>query len=29
VYADEKKAQFYFERPYWERTQEEMKAAGF
>jgi hypothetical protein len=29
VYADEKKAQFYFEKPYWERTQEEMKAAGF
>lgn len=29
VYADERKAKFYFERPYWERTQEEMKAAGF
>jgi hypothetical protein len=29
VYADEKKAKFYFEKPYWERTQEEMKAAGF
>jgi hypothetical protein len=29
VYADEKKAAFYFEKPYWERTQEEMKAAGF
>jgi hypothetical protein len=29
VYADEKKAKFYFERPYWERTQEEMQAAGF
>jgi hypothetical protein len=29
VYADEKKAKFYFERPYWERTQEEMRAAGF
>jgi hypothetical protein len=29
VYADEKKARFYFERPYWERTHEEMKAAGF
>jgi hypothetical protein len=29
VYADEKKAKFYFEKPYWERTQEDMKAAGF
>lgn len=29
VYADEKKARFYFEKPYWERTSEEMKAAGF
>lgn len=29
VYADEKKAKFYFEKPYWERTREEMKAAGF
>lgn len=29
VYADEAKARFYFERPYWERTPEEMKAAGF
>ena len=29
VYADEKKAKFYFAKPYWERTQEEMKAAGF
>jgi hypothetical protein len=29
VYADEKKAKFYFEKPYWERTQGEMKAAGF
>ena len=29
VYADEKKAKFYFEKPYWERTAEEMKAAGF
>jgi len=29
VYADEKKARFYFEKPYWERTPEEMKAAGF
>ena len=26
VYADESKARFYFERPYWERTPEEMKA---
>ncbi len=29
VYADEKKAHFYFEKPYWERTPDEMKAAGF
>src|SRR3990172_1510237 len=29
VYADETKAKFYFEKPYWERTAEEMKAAGF
>jgi hypothetical protein len=29
TYADEKMAKFYFEKPYWERTQEEMKAAGF
>lgn len=29
VYADDKKAKFYFEKPYWERTREEMKAAGF
>jgi len=29
VYADEKKAKFYFEKPYWERTQEEMRTAGF
>ena len=29
VYADEQKAKFYFEKPYWERTQEEMRAAGF
>ena len=29
VYADEVKARFYFEKPYWERTPEEMKAAGF
>jgi hypothetical protein len=28
VYADEKKARFYFEKPYWERTPQEMKAAG-
>lgn len=28
-YADEKMAKFYFEEPYWERTQEELKAAGF
>lgn len=29
VYADETKARFYFEKPYWERTPEEMRAAGF
>ncbi len=29
VYADAAKARFYFEKPYWERTPEEMKAAGF
>jgi hypothetical protein len=29
VYADEQKARFYFEKPYWERTDAEMKAAGF
>jgi len=29
VYADDTKARFYFEKPYWERTPEEMKAAGF
>ena len=29
VYLDEKKAKFYFEKPYWERTKEEMQAAGF
>lgn len=29
VYADDAKARFYFEKPYWERTPEEMKAAGF
>lgn len=29
VYADEARARFYFEKPYWERTPEEMKAAGF
>ena len=28
VYADEKQAKSYFEKPYWERTQEEMRAAG-
>jgi hypothetical protein len=28
VYADDTKARFYFEKPYWERTPEEMKA-GF
>jgi len=29
VYADEKKAAFYFEKPYWERTPAEMQEAGF
>lgn len=29
VYADETKARFYFEKPYWERTREEMRASGF
>lgn len=29
VYADETKARFYFEKPYWERTPQEMKTAGF
>lgn len=29
VYADESKAKFYFEKPWWERTAAEMKAAGF
>ena len=29
VYADEAKARFYFAKPYWERTPEEMRAAGF
>ena len=29
IYADEAKARFYFEKPYWERTPEQMKAAGF
>lgn len=29
VYADETRARFYFEKPYWERTPEEMKAIGF
>jgi hypothetical protein len=28
-YADDAKARLYFEKPYWERTPEEMKAAGF
>lgn len=28
VYADEAKARFYFEKPYWERTPEEMKVGG-
>ena len=28
TYADEQKARFYFERPYWERTPEEIRAAG-
>ena len=29
VYGDGTKARFYFEKPYWDRTSEEMKAAGF
>lgn len=29
VYADETKARFYFEKPYWERTPEEMRAGRF
>ncbi len=29
VYADESKAKFYFEKPYWERREAELKAAGF
>lgn len=29
VYADESKAKFYFEKPYWERSEAELKAAGF
>ena len=29
VYAEETKARFYFEKPYWERTPAEMRAAGF
>ncbi len=29
VYADEAKAKFYFEKPYWERTEAELKTAGF
>ena len=29
VYADDARAQFYFDKPYWERTPEEMRAAGF
>ena len=28
VYADDTKARFYFEKPWWERAPEEMKAAG-
>lgn len=28
-YSTEKQAQFYFEKPYWERSAEEMKNAGF
>jgi len=28
VYADEAKARFYFEKPYWERTLEKMKTGG-
>ena len=29
VYADESKAMIYFEKPYWERSEAELKAAGF
>lgn len=29
VYADSTKAKFYFEKPWWERTPAELKAAGF
>lgn len=29
VYADEARARFYFAKPYWERSKEEMRAAGF
>jgi hypothetical protein len=29
VYADQSKARFYFEKPYWERSEAELKAAGF
>jgi hypothetical protein len=29
VYADEAQARFYFEKPYWERTDAELEAAGF
>jgi hypothetical protein len=29
VYGDERKARFYYDKPYWERTPDEMKAAGF
>ena len=28
-YTEEAKAKFYFEKPYWERTAAELKAAGF
>ncbi len=29
IYADEKQARFYFEKPFWERSVDEMRAAGF
>lgn len=29
VYADEARAKYYFDKPWWERTPEELKAAGF
>jgi hypothetical protein len=29
VYADEGKARFYFEKPLWERSEDELRAAGF